>query len=82
MTQTITEAAADAQHADIQITLNWPQAVRLRMTLPWLLHALEERPTTPARHRERRRIAHEALEDLLTTLSSQLEHAEADHPTQ
>jgi hypothetical protein len=78
MSQISASETLDAQHTDIQITLTWPEAARLRTVLPWLLRALEDRPTTSPRHRERRQTAHVALERLLNTLSSQLEQAEAD----
>ena len=60
----------DVQHAEIQVTLSWADAERLRMTVPWVLRALADRPTTPPRMRERRRKAHTALESLLTALSA------------
>ena len=66
------------EQQNVQVTLSWPDAVRLRMTLPWLLRALEDRPTVSPRHRERRRTAHEALEPLLGALSGQLEQPEAE----
>ena len=67
---------SDAQHADIQLTLSWEDAERLRMTVPWVLRALADRPTAPPRMRERRRKAYTALEGLLTALSDELPPAE------
>jgi hypothetical protein len=54
----------------IQLTLSWPEAEHLRVALPWLLRALDDRPTLSPRQRERRREAHTALECLLSALSS------------
>ena len=70
----------DARDLLIQLTLTWPEAERLRITLPWLLHALEDRTTLPPRIRERRRKAHAALEHLLDAVSSQLREAGAEDP--
>ena len=78
MSQISTSETLDAQHTDVQITLSWPEAARLRTVLPWLLRALEDRPTTAPRHRERRQTAHAALERLQNTLSLQLEQTEAE----
>jgi hypothetical protein len=72
----------DAQHAEIQLTLSWADAERLRLTVPWLLRALADRPTAPPRQRERRRKASTALESLLTALSAQLRPAEQSHESQ
>jgi hypothetical protein len=66
----------DTQHTDIQLTLSLDEAHRLRVAVPWLLRALAERPTTPARMRERRLKAYTALESLLTALSDQLPPSE------
>jgi hypothetical protein len=68
----------DARDTHIQLTLTWPEAERLRITLPWLLRALADRPTLPPRQRERRRKAHAALEHLLSGVSSQLHQADAE----
>jgi hypothetical protein len=85
---------ADVQHAEIQVTLSWADAERLRMTVPWVLRALADRPTTPPRMRERRRKAYTALESLLDALSAarrtdadaaiqaQLRPAEQSHESQ
>lgn len=67
-----TPEQTDVRDPLIQLTLTWPEAERLRITLPWLLRALDDRATLPPRHRERRRKAHAALEHLLTAVSSQL----------
>jgi hypothetical protein len=75
MSLVTTSDNTDAQHTDIQLILSWPEAERLRVTLPWLLRALADRPTAPPQQRERRRKAHTALEGLLTALSSQLQRA-------
>jgi hypothetical protein len=72
----------DVQHTDIQLTLSWADAERLRTTVPWLLRALADRPTTPPRMRERRLKAYTALESLLTALSAQLRPAEQSHESQ
>ena len=64
----------DAQHPDVQLTLNWHEAQQLRVVLPWLLHALAvDRPSGPERLRDRRRKAHTILERLQSVLSSQLQ---------
>ena len=68
-------ADAAAQQADIQVTLGLSEAQDLRVVLPWLLHALADRPTQP-KLTERRRKAREAFEKLLRALSSQLDKAE------
>jgi hypothetical protein len=85
---------SDVQHAEIQVTLSWADAERLRITVPWVLRALADRPEAPARMRERRRKAHTALESLLTALSAarrtdaggaiqaQLRPAEQSHESQ
>jgi hypothetical protein len=69
----------DARDALVQLTLTWPEAERLRITLPWLLRALDDRATLPPRLRERRRKAHAALEHLLNAVSSQLREDEPGH---
>jgi hypothetical protein len=55
--------------------LGLSEAQDLRVVLPWLLHALAERPTQP-KLTERRRKAREALESLLSALATQLDKAE------
>ena len=82
MTQVTISEHADAPHADVHLTLSWSEVQELRTTLPWLLRALTERPTTPARQRERRRNASAALDRLLTALSSQVQQAEEDRLSQ
>jgi hypothetical protein len=72
----------DVQRTEIQLTLSWADAERLRMTVPWVLRALADRPTTPPRMREQRRKAYTALESLLTALSAQLRPAEQSHESQ
>ena len=73
---------SDAQHTDIQLTLSWADAERLRVTVPWVLRALADRPTAPPRMRERRRKAYTALESLLTALSSEVGPAEQSDESQ
>jgi len=68
-------ADAAAQQPEIQLSLRLSEAHDLGVVLPWLLHALADRPAQP-RLAERRRKAREALEKLLSALSSQLEKAE------
>jgi hypothetical protein len=68
----------DAPDSVIQLTLTWPEAERLRITLPWLLRALDDRATVSPRLRERRRKAHGALEHLLNAVSSQLRDTGAE----
>jgi hypothetical protein len=70
------------QHTEIQLTLSWADAERLRTTVPWVLRALADRPTAPPRMRERRRKAYTALEGLLTALSDQLPTAEQTRESQ
>ncbi len=72
----------DVQHTDIQLTLSWADAERLRMTVPWLLRALADRPTAPPRMRERRRKAYTALESVLSALSDQLPPVEQARESQ
>ena len=60
----------------MQLTLSWIEAEHLRVTLPWMLQALADRPTAPERMRERRRKAHTILERLQTVLSGQLQQAQ------
>jgi hypothetical protein len=69
------DADAPVQQTEIQLTLGLSEAQDLRVVLPWLLHALAERPTQP-KLTERRRKAREALESLLSALSTQLDKAE------
>ena len=76
MSLVIESESTDAQRADIQLTLSWREADRLRITLPSLLRALADRPTASQKQRERRRKAHTALEGLLAALSSQLQQVE------
>lgn len=71
-----TSEPSEALQRHIQLTLSWPEADQLRVTLPWLLHALADRPTAPPQQRERRRKAHAALESLLSAVRSQLQLAE------
>lgn len=71
-----------AQHSDVQITLSWHEAEHLRTALPWLLHALADRPTVPPRQRERRRKAQTILERLQTLLSNQPPHVEESGESQ
>ena len=82
MVPVTTSEDMNAQHTYVQLTLNWSEAERLRVTLPWMLHALADRPTTPPHQRERRRKAHAALERLLTVLSSQLQQADGNRESQ
>ena len=72
----------DVQHTEIQLTLSWAEAERLRLTVPWVLRALADRPTTPPRMRERRYKAYTALDSLLTALSAQLRPAGESHESQ
>jgi hypothetical protein len=69
------DADAAAQEADLRLTLRLSEARDLRLVLPWLLHALADRPTQP-KLTERRRKAREALEKLLSALSAQLDKVE------
>jgi hypothetical protein len=69
------DADAGAVQADIQLTMGLSEAQDLRVVLPWLLHALADRPAQP-QLAERRRKAREALKKLLSALSSQLDKAE------
>jgi hypothetical protein len=78
----VTTPDTDVQHTDVQLTLSWADAERLRVTVPWVLRALADRPTAPPRMRERRRKAYTALESLLTALSAQLQPAEQSHESQ
>ena len=82
MTQVTTSERTDAPHVDVHLTLSWAEVQELRTTLPWLLRALAERPTTPASQRERRRNASAALERLMTALSRQVQQAEEDRLSQ
>ena len=71
------ETGAGVQPEEVQLTMSLSEAQDLRTVLPWLLHALAERPTRP-RLMERRRMAREALERLQSALSefSQLDSSE------
>ena len=82
MTLLTTSENINTLHTDIQLTLSLPEAERLRITLPWLLHALADRPTTAPQQRERRHKAHAALEYLLSALSSHLQQVEEDRESQ
>jgi hypothetical protein len=75
-----TPGQSDAGDHSIQLTLTWPQAKRLRITLPWLLRALDDRATLPPRQRERRREARASLEHLLNAVSTQLREDEPGDP--
>jgi hypothetical protein len=76
MTVVNTSEDTHAQHADVRLTLSCAEAEHLRLALPWLLRALEDRPAASPRQRERRRTAHTALDRLQVALSSQLHEAE------
>jgi hypothetical protein len=76
MTHVTASENTDAQHSDVQLTLSWQEAEHLRITLPWLLHALADRPTAPPPQRERRRKTHAILERLQIILSNQMQQAE------
>jgi hypothetical protein len=82
MTLLTTSENTNTRHTDIQLTLSLQEAERLRITLPWLLHALADRPTTAPQQRERRHKAHAALEHLLSALSNQLQQVEEDRESQ
>ena len=77
MSVVTTPENTDSQHANVQLTLTYPEAERLRSALPWLLRALADRPEMTPRMRERRHMAHVALERLLSALSDQGRTAEA-----
>lgn len=79
MTLETASDSTDAQRPDIELTLSWEEAERLRITLPWVLHALADRPTAPPPQRERRRKAYTILERLQTVLSGQLQRVEENH---
>lgn len=72
----------DEQRNHIQLSLSRPEAERLRVTLPWLVRALADQPTTPPRQRERRGNARTALEGLLSSLRAQLKEAEETSTSQ
>jgi hypothetical protein len=76
MNQVIASDDTGAQQSDVQLTLSESEAEQLRLTLPWLLRALADRPTATAVQRDRRRRAHAALERLLSALSNQLQPVE------
>ena len=82
MIQVTTSENTDAPYTAVQLTLSSAEAQQLRTTLPWLLRALADRPTTPAGQRERRRKASAALEALLRALSSQAQPVEDDRLSQ
>jgi hypothetical protein len=69
------DADAGAEQADVQLSIGLSEAQDLRVVLPWLLHALADRPAQP-QLTERRRKAREALEKLLSALSRQLDNAD------
>jgi hypothetical protein len=69
------DANSEARQTDVQLTLGLSEAEELRVVLPWLLHALAERPMQP-KLTERRRKAREALEKLSSALSGQLDKAD------
>lgn len=73
-----TSETTEAVPATVQLTLTWAEAEQLRTTLPWLLRALAERPTTPASQRTRRRKASAALERLLTALIGEVQQTAED----
>ena len=76
MIQVSTSDNTDAPDAVVQLTLSSAEAHQLRTVVPWLLRALADRPTIPARQLERRRKATVALEALRRALSSQAQRAE------
>ncbi len=45
----------DVQRTEVRLTLSWADAERLRMTVPWVLRALADRPTAPPRMRVAKR---------------------------
>ena len=71
-----------AEHGEVQLTLSGADAERLRITVPWLLRALADRPSANPRMRERRRKASTALEGLLTALYAQVGPAEQSRESQ
>ena len=75
---TTTAEHSEAPLATVQITLTWAEAEQLRTTLPWLLRALADRPTTRASLRERRGKASAALERLLTALTGLVQQTDED----
>ena len=66
----------DPQQRDVELTLCWSEAEQLRTALPWLLHALEDRPTATTQQRARRRKIYAILERLQAVLSDQQERTQ------
>jgi len=73
MTQPATQLGG-GQMESIQLTLDAAELQNLGAVLPWVLHALQERPGLSAKQRRRRQLTH-------TTLSSLLARVEAALPT-
>ena len=76
MIQVTTSENTDAAYPAVQLTLSSAEAHQLRTTVPWLLRALADRPTTPPRQLERRRKAAAALEALQRALAVQAQQVE------
>ena len=65
------------QETEVQLSLPLPDARRLRVVLPWLVRALEDRETPTPKLRERRREAHALMESLLANLAIALPPVES-----
>ena len=66
-----------AQLDVVHLTFGVPEARELASVLPWVLHALEDRPGLTANQRRRRQVTQSALNELLGQLTGGL----ATYPT-
>ena len=61
------------QVAPITLTIELPRAREVAQVLPWVLHALEDRPGLSAKQRKRRQDTTSALTRLLNQLTERLQ---------
>ena len=69
-------------NARVQFSLTLTDAQRLQGVLPWLMQALDDRPTLTAKQRQRRKTTQEAIGTLVAQLNEGLTAraaAEAPH---
>jgi hypothetical protein len=66
----------------VTLTFAVPQARELTEVLPWLLHALEDRPGLSAKQRRRRQATQSAMNGLLAQLTERLGAYAAANPVE
>jgi hypothetical protein len=69
----LTTAQSDGTQVEsITLTFDLAQAREVAQVLPWVLHALEDRPGLTAKQRRRRQVTTSALSGLLEQLTERL----------